>query len=82
MGALCPASKDWGTLGELEAEDRLARACEKAPLSDVVLEELRKAYVAMVAEYKVETDKEKAEVCLVTSSRYGSVNLIYRSCVT
>jgi preprotein translocase subunit SecA len=56
------ASKDWGSLSELDAEDRVARACEKAPVNDAVLEELRRAYRAMVAEYKVETDKEKAEV--------------------
>ena len=52
------AAKTWTGNGrieleELETDDKLARACEKAPLDDPVLQALRDAYNAMVKEYKV-----------------------------
>ena len=40
-------------LEELDADEKLARACEKAPLDDEILQALRDAYNAMVKEYKV-----------------------------
>jgi preprotein translocase subunit SecA len=54
----------WGErqLTELEAEDRLAFACEKAPTSDPTSQKLREAFQALQAEYKVHTETAKAEV--------------------
>jgi preprotein translocase subunit SecA len=62
--AVSSAVASWGqrALDELEAEERLAVACEKAPTSDPVLQKLRAAFVAVESEYKGVTDKEKAEV--------------------
>lgn len=54
----------WGErqLSELEAEERLAVACEKAPTEDSVISGLRKAFVLVEMEYKSVTDAEKEEV--------------------
>jgi len=49
-------------LTELEAEERLSLACERAPTEDPVILKLREAYNALAAEYKEVTDFEKAEV--------------------
>lgn len=58
------AVKEWGEgrLDELDAEERLAFACEKAPTSDSVVNQLREAFVRMESEFKAVTDVEKAEV--------------------
>mmetsp|Transcript_75652 Transcript_75652/g.245039 ORF Transcript_75652/g.245039 Transcript_75652/m.245039 type:complete len:1322 (+) Transcript_75652:3-3968(+) len=50
-----------GELTLLEAEERLALACEKAPTEDTVLLNLREAYQRLCAEYKQVTDIEKQE---------------------
>ena len=54
----------WGErqLDELDAEERLAFACEKAPTSDPVALALRAAFLKMEAEYKAVTEVEKKEV--------------------
>ncbi|KAL6782036.1 SECA1 [Auxenochlorella protothecoides x Auxenochlorella symbiontica] len=54
----------WGSrqLEALDAEDRLAYACEKAPTDDPVLNELRAAFLATEAEFKAVTELEKQEV--------------------
>mmetsp|Transcript_27169 Transcript_27169/g.45446 ORF Transcript_27169/g.45446 Transcript_27169/m.45446 type:complete len:1029 (-) Transcript_27169:324-3410(-) len=54
----------WGkrALAELEVEDRLSFACEKAPTQDPVLLGLRAAFEAMVAEYSVVTSEEREVV--------------------
>lgn len=43
LQAISAAKKAWGTrkLDELEAEERLAIACEKAPTTDPVTQKLR-----------------------------------------
>ncbi|CAE7669945.1 SECA1 [Symbiodinium pilosum] len=51
-----------GQLTELEAEERLSLACEKAPTSDEVILKLREAYKALATHYKEITDLEKEEV--------------------
>ncbi|KAK3253820.1 hypothetical protein CYMTET_36948 [Cymbomonas tetramitiformis] len=63
-GACEAAEMSWGknALQELEAEDRLSFACEKAPTEDPVLLGLRSVYEAMAAEYAVVTSAEKQEV--------------------
>ncbi|CAL8466787.1 g6323 [Coccomyxa elongata] len=62
--AVAAAKGAWGErqLPELEAEDRLAIACERAPTSDPVIAKLRAAFQRLEADYKAVTDKEKAEV--------------------
>ncbi|CAG9467841.1 unnamed protein product [Pedinophyceae sp. YPF-701] len=62
--AVDAAVKAWGerSLTELEAEDRIAVACEKAPTDDEVLAGLREVFNAMEGEYKVLTDQAKQEV--------------------
>lgn len=62
--AVKAAASDWGErqLTELEAEDRLAFACEKAPTTDPTSMKLREAFQALQKEYKVHTDQAKAEV--------------------
>ncbi|KAK9821732.1 hypothetical protein WJX81_008527 [Elliptochloris bilobata] len=62
--AVAAARVTWGlrALPELEAEDRLSVACEKAPTSDPVISKLRAAFQRAEAEYKVVTDMEKKEV--------------------
>lgn len=58
------AVQAWGErqLDELEAEERLAFACEKAPTTDPVVEGVRKAFLTLESEFKAVTDAEKAEV--------------------
>eukprot|EP00884_Botryococcus_braunii_P014936 jgi/Botrbrau1/23443/Bobra.106_1s0004.1 len=58
------AKQAWGPrqLPELEAEERLAIACEKGPTSDPVIGKLRAAFQAAEAEYKEVTDAAKEEV--------------------
>lgn len=58
------AVKEWGQgqLDELDAEERLAFACEKAPTKDSVVNALREAFVRMESEFKSVTDVEKAQV--------------------
>ncbi|CAJ1327550.1 unnamed protein product [Effrenium voratum] len=51
-----------GKLTELEAEERLSLACEKAPTEDEAILQLREAYKALAAHYKQITDLEKEEV--------------------
>lgn len=62
--AVAAAVGAWGErqLEELEAEERLAFACEKAPTSDPVSLALRAAFLKLEAEYKAVTELEKAEV--------------------
>lgn len=62
--AVSSAVKAWGArqLEELEAEDRLAFACEKAPTEDPVIAKLRAAFLKVEAEYKAVTELEKSEV--------------------
>ena len=54
----------WGErqLEELDAEERLAFACEKAPTDDPVALALRESFVKLEAEYKAVTDLDKTEV--------------------
>ncbi len=54
----------WGSraLPELEAEERLAFACERAPSSDAATLALRAAFRAAEAEFEALTSAEKAEV--------------------
>ncbi|CAK0789254.1 unnamed protein product [Prorocentrum cordatum] len=51
-----------GNLTELEADERLSLACEKAPTEDEAILRLREAYNLMAAEYREVTDVEKREV--------------------
>ena len=62
--AVDTAVSTWGErqLEELDAEERLAFACEKAPTADPVLQKIRKAFVKIEQEFKAVTDQEKAEV--------------------
>mmetsp|Transcript_38121 Transcript_38121/g.107713 ORF Transcript_38121/g.107713 Transcript_38121/m.107713 type:complete len:597 (-) Transcript_38121:59-1849(-) len=54
----------WGErqLMELEAEDRLSVACEKAPTEDAVTQKLRDAFQKVEAEFKAVTSEEKKKV--------------------
>lgn len=54
----------WGQRGllELEAEERLAVACEKSPTQDPVIAQLRQAFNAMEDEYKKFTAQDKSNV--------------------
>lgn len=58
------AVETWGAgqLAELDAEERLAFACEKAPTSDPVVQKIREAFLAIEADFKKVTDEEKVEV--------------------
>lgn len=58
------AAKAWGErqLEDLDAEERLAIACEKAPTQDPVLQALRDSFVRIEDEYTKITNKEKEEV--------------------
>ncbi|KAJ8466166.1 hypothetical protein OPV22_028718 [Ensete ventricosum] len=58
------AVKSWGqrSLTELEAEERLSYSCEKGPTRDEVIAKLRDAFIKIVQEYKVYTDKERKKV--------------------
>ena len=63
-GAVDFAVKQYGerSLAELEAEDRVAVAAEKAPTQDPVIQALREAYNAIRHEYEVYTRQEQQEV--------------------
>jgi len=50
------------SLPELEAEDKVAIAAEKAPTEDPVLQKLREAYNRVLAEYEAYTDAEHDKV--------------------
>lgn len=62
--AVDAATSAWGanSIAELEAEDRLAVACEKGPTSDPVIGALRSAFQSMDAEYRKYTEEEKKKV--------------------
>lgn len=63
--AVQAAEQEWGkqALDELDAENRLALACErKSPADDDAMVSLRSAFDAALAEFKRETDAEKEEV--------------------
>ena len=49
-------------LAELDAEERLAFACEKAPTDDPVVQKIRAAFLKIEADFKKVTDDEKVEV--------------------
>ena len=49
-------------LSELEAEDMLAVAAEKAPTEDTIIQQLREAYNQVKTEYEVVTSSEHDEV--------------------
>ena len=51
-----------GRLTELDAEERLSLACEKAPTDDEIILLLRDAYKSLATHYKQITDMEKEEV--------------------
>ena len=50
------------SLPELEAEDKIATAAEKAPTTDPAIQKLRSAYQTVRREYEMLTDVEHAEV--------------------
>jgi preprotein translocase subunit SecA len=50
------------SLPELQAEDKVAIAAEKAPTEDPVLQKLREAYNRVLAEYETYTDAEHDKV--------------------
>ncbi|KOP27027.1 preprotein translocase subunit SecA [Hapalosiphon sp. MRB220] len=50
------------SLPELEAEDKIAVAAEKAPTDDPVIQQLREAYKLIKQEYEVFTNREHQEV--------------------
>lgn len=54
--------KGQAELTELEAEERLSLACEKAPTDDEVILKLRDAYNSLAEHYKAITDLERQEV--------------------
>ncbi|KAL8089197.1 hypothetical protein AgCh_038833 [Apium graveolens] len=58
------AVKTWGrrSLTELEAEERLSYSCEKGPVQDEVIENMRNAFLEIAKEYKVYTDEERKKV--------------------
>ncbi|XP_011079470.1 protein translocase subunit SecA, chloroplastic isoform X1 [Sesamum indicum] len=58
------AAKTWGrrSLTELEAEEWLSYSCEKGPVQDEVISKLRSAFLEIVKEYKVYTEKEREKV--------------------
>ncbi|KAI3428100.1 hypothetical protein D9Q98_006483 [Chlorella vulgaris] len=62
--AVAAAVAGWGErqLDELEAEERLAFACEKAPSTDPVIDKIRAAFQKVEAEYKAVTEVEKVAV--------------------
>jgi preprotein translocase subunit SecA len=62
--AVATAVKEYGerSLSELEAEDKIATAAEKAPTEDPVIQQLRAAYKAVRKQYDSLTDREHAEV--------------------
>ena len=62
--AVDAAVASWGAgqLAELDAEERLAFACEKAPTDDPVVQKIRAAFLKIEADFKKVTDEEKVEV--------------------
>ncbi|MGV0103769.1 preprotein translocase subunit SecA [Nostoc sp. DSM 114160] len=58
------AVREYGerSLPELEAEDKVAVAAEKAPIDDPVIQKLREAYKQIKQEYEQFTDREHNEV--------------------
>jgi preprotein translocase subunit SecA len=58
------AAKIWGekSLSELEAEDRLSYACEKGPIEDEVMTQLRNVVQSIITEFRSFTDEEKKKV--------------------
>ncbi len=58
------AVKEYGdrSLPELEAEDKIAVAAEKAPIDDPVIQKLRAAYNRIKQEYEQFTEREHKEV--------------------
>ncbi|MEH2082151.1 MAG: preprotein translocase subunit SecA [Nostoc sp.] len=58
------AVREYGdrSLPELEAEDKVAIAAEKAPIDDPVIQKLRSAYKQIKQEYEQFTDREHNEV--------------------
>ncbi|PKA48894.1 Protein translocase subunit SECA1, chloroplastic [Apostasia shenzhenica] len=58
------AVKSWGqrSLTELEAEERLSYSCEKGPIKDEVIAELRNAFLKIVVQYKIYTEEERNKV--------------------
>ena len=71
--AVACAVKEYGerSLPELEAEDRLATAAEKAPTDDPVIQKLRDAYNLIRQEYEQVTDREHEEVV-----QFGGLHVI------
>jgi preprotein translocase subunit SecA len=63
-GAVESAVREYGerNLPELEAEDKVAVAAEKAPTDDQVIQKLRSAYNRLKEEYEVFTKREHDEV--------------------
>ncbi|CAI5463055.1 unnamed protein product [Closterium sp. Yama58-4] len=62
--AVQAAVESWGSssLTTLEAEDRLAFACEKGPTADPVVKQLRAAFEVVEGEYRRFTEEEKRKV--------------------
>ncbi|XP_059625511.1 protein translocase subunit SecA, chloroplastic isoform X2 [Cornus florida] len=60
------AVKTWGqrSLTELEVEERLSYSCEKGPVQEEVIANLRSAFLEIVKEYKVYTEEERMKVVL------------------
>nr|GLL42501.1 protein translocase subunit SecA, chloroplastic isoform X1 [Ipomoea trifida] len=58
------AVKTWGlrSLTELEAEERLSYSCEKGPVKDEVISNLRNSFLDIMGEYKYYTEEEKRKV--------------------
>ncbi|XP_039114361.1 protein translocase subunit SECA1, chloroplastic [Dioscorea cayenensis subsp. rotundata] len=58
------AVKAWGkrSLTELEAEERLSYSCEKGPIRDEIIAQLRDAFTKIVGEYKIYTEEERKKV--------------------
>jgi len=58
------AVKQWGerSLPELEAEERMAIASEKAPINDPVIQKIREVYNLIRKEYETHTSAEHNEV--------------------
>lgn len=62
--AVAFAVKNYGpqSLSELEAEDKIATAAEKAPTEDKSIQKLREVYKLILAEYEAFTDAEHDKV--------------------
>lgn len=62
MVSLAEQKYGFQRLPELEAEDKLATAAEKAPTEDPVIQKMREVYKLIKAEYQAYTDREHEEV--------------------